>query len=159
MSLGYRDDGLFGDGVRDAAKVIVYETLSLGNTDIIDYCVERYPVSESCKDGLYDSLENDDETGFESAVGQLLSELGSYFGKEIKYCLWLCDSPQTVKDAYASEYDDFVISSYETSDVVLDDLGEDGILYGYEKPPKPVEEEIESKKSRNLESLRALFFS
>lgn len=53
----------------------------------------------------------------------------------LKYCLWLA-SKSTVLDLYnASEQD---IQKYETSPIILSDLGMDGMLFAYESMPRPL---------------------
>lgn len=157
--LGYRDDGLFGgDGPRDLIDVMSYEISDLGNDNSLYYCIGHYDLGEECVNKIHAILKKREEVrGVEEEkewkenllmpilTDYLIPEICRLTRKELKYCLWLCDSPEQVKDSYSLEGDeiDFVISSYKKSNVILDDVGSDGKLYAYEDYPYPVEENID----------------
>lgn len=141
----YRDENAFGSGVMKAKDVIMYEITELCNTDILDYCVDKYELSEELDDEirqLISDMENEeefDEDDVESIIDDLLSELEVIFDKKIKYVIWLA-TKEAVIDLYSNGNEDAELTAYETSEIILSDLGYDGLLFGYEKKPKPVEE-------------------
>ena len=67
-------------------------------------------------------------------VGRLILILSNIYGQNLSHCLWLCEE-EYVRDLYGnSENDDIVY--YETSDIILSDLGISGKLYAYSHEPK-----------------------
>lgn len=125
-------------GERDPKEVIRYETCVLGNTDIWEYCLEHYELEENTKQLIADviQLSEDGEPCDESvvvAIDALLEDLKRQFGREIKYCLWLTDF-QHVMEYYGEP-----TTKCQVSDVILSDLGSDGILYGYFDKPNEIE--------------------
>ena len=141
----YRDENAFGSGVMKAKDVIMYEITELCNTDILDYCVDTYELSEELDDEirqLISDMENEeefDEDDVESIIDDLLSELEVIFDKKIKYVIWLA-TKEAVIDLYSNGDENAELTAYETSEIILSDLGYDGLLFAYEKKPKPVEE-------------------
>lgn len=146
----FRNDTCYGAGVVDLFDIIYYEVTELGNTDIIDYCLSHYNLSDSTKSKLLAiedavdgyNLANDDENPaydefllVKDGITSLLEEMSVMAGKCLKYGLWLAD-----KDKVIELYDgnDSNISEYEVSDVILSELIDDGTLFGYEFPPNPI---------------------
>ena len=161
----YRTEQLWGEGYRDAAKVMAHEVFELRNTDIIKTLSETIlkdtemshllrvlgeEIENDCifigDNGLlYDIVKNysnDDKyktlgsTFFEEVLHTIKEETG----KDIKYCLWLCDSPQDIINSYDinHELNENSFDCYEESDVILSDLGVEGKLYGYVSIPVPI---------------------
>jgi hypothetical protein len=68
---------------------------------------------------------------------EIVSEVNRVTGKDIKYCLWLCDSKNDVRNylfQQNTKVSDDDIAEYEKSDVILSDLFDwEGKLYGYEE--------------------------
>lgn len=64
---------------------------------------------------------------------RILELLNKKTGKDLKYCLWLADLEAVLK-----LYKGVNVDTYETSSVVLSDLGYDGSLYAYEESPTPL---------------------
>lgn len=153
MSIRYRCDDCFGDGVRNVIDVLVYETYELGNIDILDYLANhQLKDSELKEDFLQLKNEIEEELSIQS-MGEYdlrelyqnaLNEIKNQTGKDIKYCLWLADK-DTVKDYYCQNMMNYEINGYNTSNVILSDLGYDGALYGYES-----EEEMEIVETINI---------
>lgn len=161
----YRSDALFSDGYRKADKVMAYESFELLNTDILDTLADTIlkgtsiekelrilsfevsndePHVDDTDERLYDMIDEyawNEEIGIEY-FNKVLKAVSDVVGKDIKYCLWLCDTREDVKKEYdhRNELDLSDINSYEESDVILSDLGAGGKLYGYEEEPKEVEE-------------------
>lgn len=144
----YRNEEAFGSGVLKTKDVIVYEICELCNTDIIDYCLDTYGdfLSEDLKTKivqLLDSMENEeefDEDDIEELVEELIDELSEHFERNINYVIWLA-SKKAVIELYSDGNEDAEISAYKTSDIILSDLGYDGMLFGYDKKPRPIEED------------------
>ena len=157
MKTGFRTEQFSGEGYRNAAEVMAHEVFELQNTDIL--VALSNGILKGTQIGtrmllLIDGIENntDDEDmnrflddAFEKEyVGVtyfrvVLNVIKRITGKDIKYVLWLCDSIDDVKNSY--EFGDNVYTEfdeYETSDIVLSDIGREGKLYGYETMPKPI---------------------
>lgn len=161
-NLKYRSEVFYGEGYRDAAAVMAHEVFELQNTDILSTLhhtilkgtpigtkleileeeINNDCVADGDEDGeLYTLLEEayeDEDLGIEF-FKEVLAEINSKLWKDIKYCLWLCD---TKEDVYEYDLDgnltDDDIDVYEASDVILSDLGSGGKLYGYETLPKVI---------------------
>ena len=65
---------------------------------------------------------------------QLITEISTITGKMIKYGVWLAEL-SAVTELYSDEDSDSDIMEYETSDIVLSDLGYDGKLFAYDVYP------------------------
>ena len=156
----YRSEVLFGEGYRDAAEVMAHETFYMQNTDILHtlretilqkspICMKLGILEEEINNGciadvddgsLYQLVENADnnkDIGVEF-FKKVLNEIKAVANKDIKYCLWLCDTKEDVK-AYDlhDELTDDDIDEYQESEIVLSDIGSEGKLYGYEYLPMP----------------------
>lgn len=136
----FRTERYSGSGTRNAVDVIVFEICELGNTDIPEYCLSHYDFSKmrfnETLQFLIENLENGempDETEIRAVVQDMLKHIESQTGHCITHALWLA-SRETVKDNYEGNEDS--IDEYETGPVILSDLGEDGILFGYESNPQ-----------------------
>lgn len=150
----YRTEAFGGSKVRDAAKVMAFETFQLGNTDILEHLSEHVIkdpdlldkcaafIQELDDNGFVDDMTEDDQEAFYRAI---LSEVGKQTGIPIKYSLWLADiEVVTNRKWYGRDMaDDDDFDSYEIGPVILSDLGGDGTLYGYTEMPIPLEEKIE----------------
>lgn len=141
----YRTEDFSGSGIRDAASVMAYEVFTLGNSDILTTLSSgilkgRGEISakladfedELTRNGFIDDMSFDDARVFFQDV---LSEIHSITGQEVRYALWLADM-DTVMDFYGSQLqNEYDADAYETGKVVLSDLGKDGALYGYSDMP------------------------
>ena len=143
----YRSERYSGSGVCDVKEVMKFEICTLGNTDILDYCLENYNFTPAFKKSLFklrNFIEKNniiDEIGditkvryAHHIIEQLIDEISINVGHPIRYAVWLADL-DTVREIYSVSDSDEDIEAYETSDVVLSDLGEDGKLFGYETYP------------------------
>ena len=130
-------------GIRD---IIEYEMAELRNADIPRYVLGRYALSDGLRKDLEDilALEESGEYPFTGDRGQLLDtidallkEVGDLKGTPVRYGLWLAPY-ETVRLRYCSP-GSRDIDRYQTSDIVLSDLGEDGILFGYGEQPRKIQ--------------------
>lgn len=121
---------------RDAISVMEFEIEELGNEDIFDYVLDNYKLSKQLKNDIKNYID-DKEGNLKNILENILFELKKQTGKNIKYVLWLAEK-DTVIDMYDGKENG--IDVYETKDgIVLSDLGYDGILFGFEKLPKPID--------------------
>lgn len=138
----YRHNQSLGATPTDALSVLTFETRELGNTDVLEYCLEHYnfpSTSGSLIEGLIRHINGDEgitvsEDGYPFILDIMLDHIRKETGVNVKHVLWLA-SKQSVIDNYEGTEDN--IEAYETSPVILSDLGEDGILFGYAEAPKP----------------------
>ena len=144
----YRNDSCYGSGVIDLHKIIKYEVCELGNTDIFRYCTDNYKLSKELKTSLTklsdnieldnliinDSDDNDLIDYADRLIIQLITEISTITGKMIQYGVWLAEL-SAVTELYSDEGSDSDIMEYETSDIVLSDLGYDGKLFAYDVYP------------------------
>lgn len=154
----YRTEAFSGTGERDAASVMAFETLELGNTDILEtLCnsnVLRDPHLVGMCQGLIRELEDNgfiDDMSFDDGIAfyrEVLEDIEKQTGHAIKYALWLADK-ETVTDRrwYGRDMaDDYDFESYVVGPVVLSELGFDGTLYGYTELPVSLEAQLEGLK-------------
>lgn len=121
---------------RDAISVMMFEIEELENEDIFDYVLDNYKLSDELKESIKTYMDSS-EGDLESILKNMLSEIKTQTGKDIKYALWLAEK-ETVIDMYDGEENG--IDVYETKDgVILSDLGYDGVLFGFEKLPEPID--------------------
>lgn len=173
--IGYRTEAFFGERYRNAASVMAHETFVLDNTDILNYLISSNLVGQGTKDYLqvYVTLMEEGRliyTGYDTDYEEMLyryrkneedrieffqdilDDIKNRKGIDIKYVLWLCDSPEDVFNSYNVEQNisiaDIEFDGYLRSDVILSDIGTEGKLCGYEKEPKPVTR-VRFEKNRN----------
>lgn len=121
---------------RDAISVMMFEIEELENEDIFDYVLDNYKLSDELKESIKTYMDSSDGN-LESILKNILSEIKTQTGKDIKYALWLAEK-ETVIDMYDGAENG--IDVYETKDgVILSDLGYDGVLFGFEKLPEPID--------------------
>jgi len=145
----YRTESFSGEGERNAASIMAFETKELGNTDILEYLriheLEDSPLAskmeaferELDENGFIDDMSQDDMEDF---FREVLTEIQQTCGLNIRYALWLADPPVVLSPdcGYGRDLtDDFPIDAYEPGPVILSDLCYDGTLYGYEEYPTP----------------------
>ena len=146
METLYRTESYSGSLVRNIRDIIEYEMAELRNTDIPRYVLGRYALSDGLRKDLEDilALEPTGEYPFTGGRGDLLDtidallkEVGELTGAPVRYGLWLA-SYESVRLRYCPS-GSRNIDGYPTSDAVLSDLGEDGILFGYAETPKKIQ--------------------
>lgn len=152
----YRTEAFSGTGERDAAEVMVFETFTLGNVDILQTLAEgllkgRGEITNRCWDfvdelnnnGFVDDMGTYDQIAF---MKEVLAEIEKVTGVEVKYALWLADKDVvTDRKCYGRDMaDDEDFESYPVGPVVLSDIGFDGSLYGYTVLPTSLETRLES---------------
>lgn len=153
--VGYRSDGIFGDGYRDAVDVMAHEIFELWNADILDTLADGIlkdtDIEEDLKHLSYDIgspkavyfadiLEEENKSVAEEKaktfVREILDAVREKTGKDIKYVLWLSGSVGDVITEYELNEAITEFDEYSTADsVVLSDIGKGGKLFGYEKLP------------------------
>ncbi len=150
----FRNPDYAGDGEADPVKVMLFEIMELGNTDILDTLLEsdliknsdiiermksasEY-IEENGGPGYYDEDDyTDDDRAIKELIKSIPDEIARTTGKTINFVLWLA-SKSDVETQYDGTGDN--ILEYPTSDIILSNLGNDGALFGYETRPKPVGE-------------------
>lgn len=121
---------------RDAISVMMFEIEELENEDIFDYVLDNYKLSNELKENIKAYMDSSDGN-LENILKNMLGEIKTQTGKDIKYALWLAEK-DTVIDMYDGAENG--IDVYETKDgVILSDLGYDGVLFGFEKLPEPID--------------------
>ena len=166
----YRTEDTYGSGVRNITDIIQHEIFELSNIDILCYIknnyVDRIISQDSYKftiqtiNELIDNggvskslnnirLEKGNDVAEKTFVNSLLYIIKIITTKNIKYGLWLADK-NTVKTYYESNN----IDAYKTSSVILSDLGDEGILFGYEDMPQPINEDALSEEDVILNQLK-----
>ena len=115
---------------------MMFEIEELENEDIFDYVLDNYKLSDELKESIKAYMDSSDGN-LENILKNMLSEIKTQTGKDIKYALWLAEK-ETVIDMYDGAENG--IDVYETKDgVILSDLGYDGVLFGFEKLPEPID--------------------
>lgn len=139
-SVAYRDDYAFGDGVRDIAKVVPYEVVVLGNTDIPETVLRLY--SDRLTEGERETMElylgvQDPEEDIEELVmnqtklGQIALDLAKRVtGNPEPQCVWLA-SYDTVLSYYNGTDDTIRAYAINPDVCILSDIGYDGVLVAY----------------------------
>lgn len=156
--VGYRSDGIFGDGYRDAVDVMAHEIFELWNADILDTLADGIlkdtDIVEDLKHLSYDigspkavyfadilEEENRDiaEEKGKAFVRRILDAVKEKTGKDIKYVLWLSNSIDDVISEYELNDSITEFDEYPTANcVVLSDIGRGGKLFGYEELPAAI---------------------
>lgn len=142
----FRTENFLGSKVRKAIDVMKYEIFDLGNTDILKTLkttilknsifikeIEKIEL-ELEENGYVDDLFENEKLDF---CQKILDEIHFITNKKIEYALWLADL-EIVKKYYKGSNSN--IDMYKTTNIILSNLGLDGILYGYEE--MPIKEEI-----------------
>ncbi len=144
VEVGYRSESVYGEGFTDAVSVITHEVDDLDNVDILSTLADTVLTGTKLGDTLTKTV--DDPEMLDELLGenpekfvrdQLLPAVRQATGVDIKYVLWLCATAADVVDIYNAAPEDVI--AYPVGDVVLSDLGQDGLLYGYAEKPEPVE--------------------
>lgn len=144
MAVLYRTETYSGSLERRFAHVLRFELFELGNSHIFDELIQnglvRNPelvkqmesmVREWEDNGYVDDMPEDDQLEF---LEKVRLEISAQTGRNIQYALWLAEKPYIQKFYGGTDCD---TKGYETSDVVLSDLGSSGVLFGYELEPRP----------------------
>ena len=142
----YRNDELYGESLYNIVDIMVYEITELCNVDILEYCVDHYDFSDSLKKRIHhviDIISNDKFTGsldeiqlIEGICVNIINGIQELTNVYVQFGLWLC-SKEAVYDLYDGTPEN--IKAYKTSDIILSDLGSDGILFGYTLKPEPLD--------------------
>lgn len=142
MAVLYRTETYSGSLERRFAHVLRFELFELGNSHIFDELIQnglvrtqelvaqmKSMVEEWEENGYVDDMPETDQLEF---LEKVRLEISAQTGRNIQYALWLAEKPYIQKFYGGTDCD---TESYETSDVVLSNLGHSGILFGYELEP------------------------
>lgn len=144
----YRSEKIYGSGIRDIKKVVQFEIFELGNIDILKTLLESinsvdnslademtYIIQDIQQSGYVEDMFEDEEEDF---CERLVQALNFIHHKNITHCLWLADYDAVMNQYGKGRITAEDIDAYETSGVILSDLGIDGRLYAYEGNPEPI---------------------
>lgn len=141
----YRTETYSGSLERRFAYVLQFEVFVLGNTHIFDELIQnelvgnadlaaqmKSMVNELEQNGYVEDMSEYDQLEF---LEKLRIEISTQVNKDIQYALWLADRACVQKFYGGTDHD---MECYEISDVVLSNLEDSGILFGYVSEPHPV---------------------
>jgi predicted RNase H-like HicB family nuclease len=149
--IGYRNESLYGSGIRDLKDVIEFEIVELCNTDIPETILNTFGLTNLqhryLKSTLRVAEDRMDEASLQSLSKTCLNYILRAFPKA-KYCLWLCS-----KNAVRNNYEGVTgaIDAYEIEiEKPISDLGFDdqGCLYLFTKQPRPIRTEAKQQKCK-----------
>ena len=119
-----------------------FEIFELNNSDILYTLLDNYKsiFNNSLIETMHKVIDEgediiQDEKKQTKFCNETVESINKATGKNYRYALWLADK-KTVKDYY--EGDIGRIDAYYTSDMILSDLCEEGILFAYEDFPQPI---------------------
>ena len=145
-NIGYRANKPACINIKD---VIFDEIYNLNNSDILEYCVNNYNLSNMLKneineliDNIFDCVELP-EIYIKDIIYKLINELNNITGKNLKYAMWLTSKKVAIE--YYNDGSTDNIYKYSVSNVILSDLEDDGLLYAYENIPEPINENKNNK--------------
>ena len=139
----FRTETFSGSGVRNFFDVFYYEVFELGNGDIFSYLSSKLPDGDSLKEDLlfYENALSEEgciDDSPKDVFDTVSQAVQSIYGKSVQYVLWLAEKENVQKVYGVDPLSDEQMDAYHTSDVVLSDLGADGILFGYDECPQPI---------------------
>lgn len=138
-SVMYRSEDSYGSGVRDILDIMTFEIYELKNIDILEYTLDHYLQNSNIKETV-ENMIADIEIFSEEEVYKIckliINEINKQTDHNLKYALWLAEY-DAVSNIYS--FDESSIEAYNTSDIILSDLGYDGILFGYGEEPELIE--------------------
>lgn len=135
----YRSEDSYGSGVRDILDIMVFEIYELKNIDILEYTLDHYLQNSNIKEtveNMIADIEIFNEEEIYKVCKLIINEINKQTDHNLKYALWLAEY-DAVSNIYS--FDESSIEAYNTSDIILSDLGYDGILFGYDEEPEPIE--------------------
>ena len=138
-SVMYRSEDSYGSGVRDILDIMTFEIYELKNIDILEYTLEHYLQNSNIKEtveNMIADIEIFNEEEIYKVCKLIINEINKQTDHNLKYALWLAEY-DAVSNIYS--FDESSIEAYNTSDIILSDLGYDGILFGYDEEPEPIE--------------------
>lgn len=140
----YRTEEYSGSGVRDIMEIIENEVCELGNADIPKYMLEHYAFPEELQ-SMLQTIKDQCEFGINPTREQThkifrvaLDQIGSQRGMKITCGLWLAGRDEVEEHYLRGE--DGKIDAYQTSPVILSDLGPEGYLFAYPEEPKKIQD-------------------
>lgn len=138
-SVMYRSEDSYGSGVRDILDIMTFEIYELKNIDILEYTLDHYLQNSNIKEtveNMIADIEIFNEEEIYKVCKLIINEINKQTDHNLKYALWLAEY-DAVSNIYS--FDESSIEAYNTSDIILSDLGYDGILFGYDEEPEPIE--------------------
>ena len=133
--VGYRDDNLYGEKVRDLQAILEHEMLEMGNVDVLDTMEKLYPacaswISEEMKTAINNGTPPVEEV--KGLIGKLVDFVKEELHTtEMPMAIWVC---ATKKD-FMENYSDGTYPGFEKEPEVDYELEEE--------PDDLLEEEIE----------------
>lgn len=167
----FRTEKAYGNGGHSPAEILAYETLSLGNTWILDdlYLMCKDAMNTEDKSRIehlqslieHDKIEIDDEdldyVPYLPVFESLINALSKVKGITIKYLLWLTDLPSLLELYYNKECNYLEdIDGYETGIEIIHFEG-DGNLYAYEEKSVPLSKDIVKEHLDNCNELYKVY--
>lgn len=138
-SVMYRSEDSYGSGVRDILDIMTFEIYELKNIDILEYTLDHYLQNsniEETVENMIADIEIFNEEEIYKVCKLIINEINKQTDHNLKYALWLAEY-DAVSNIYS--FDESSIEAYNTSDIILSDLGYDGVLFGYDEEPEPIE--------------------
>lgn len=138
-SVMYRSEDSYGSGVRDILDIMVFEIYELKNIDILEYTLDHYLQNSNIKEtveNMIADIEIFNEEEIYKVCKLIVNEINKQTDHNLKYALWLAEY-DAVSNIYS--FDESSIEAYNISDIILSDLGYDGVLFGYDEEPEPIE--------------------
>ena len=138
LPYGYRDNHIFGDGVRKLEDVVRHEIFDLGNTDIPETLLQNWDLSDEQKNVL-ETLIQEVEDEADCDIYYYMEEVPKIIRSKYpnaEYCLWLCLSPEDVRNSYLNGEDGDIEKYMIECPEPISDLGKDGLLFVYSKDPE-----------------------
>lgn len=135
----YRSEDSYGSGVRDILDIMTFEIYELKNIDILEYTLDHYLQNsniEETVENMIADIEIFNEEEVYKVCKLIINEINKQTDHNLKYALWLAEY-DAVSNIYS--FNESSIEAYNTSDIILSDLGYDGILFGYDEKPEPIE--------------------
>lgn len=150
-NIGYRSETTWGystEGIRDIRQIMFHEMYEMHNLDIPDYCLDNYHfgkfknryIGDIIVDLLNEEIylnEKYSENDAKKLIDKMLQDIYEQTGINCKYGLWLCNSKEDLINNYEADPEN--IQAYDTTNsVILSDLDDEGVLYGFENEPIPL---------------------
>lgn len=138
--VGYRNETIYGSGVRDLRDVIEFEIVELNNVDIPDTLLNSFPVRLNQRKELeyiVDDIEELTDEEKQKAVDTCVDVIKVEY-PNAKYCLWL-GSKETIENNYEGNEENIDAYNIEYTKPISD-LGfeYDGCLFVFSELPSPI---------------------
>lgn len=154
----YRTESFSGSGERDAVKVMAFELFELLNTDILETLsagiLKDHPIKSEIRDMIEliegwqdgepaEALPDADSEEAQAFCQRLLDAVEEKTGVKVRYVLWLTTKKQIAAYYGKDMADEMDYSAYEIGPIVISDLQNGDILYGYPECPEPLDSPLD----------------